>query len=180
MIATQLRASDSWFNPPIAFITHSPWQLVHADIVLPDGRLLGSNICPGEMPDGKPVKSGVAIRPFNYGKPVRTLIVRYECTPEQAKLFYDTALALCGVKFGWSRLFALAMPYESVKPWTQAQGFFCSELVAYCLKMAGILPFNPYIEPSAITPRDLMTPNEAIWDAKDIVWLPANAGFWCK
>lgn len=180
MIVLQLRASNSWFNPPIAFFTHSPEKLVHADAVMRDGRLLGSNIVPGVKPDGTPVKSGVAIRPMNYGNPVRTLIVRFACTQEQEDLFYATMESLCGVGFGLRRMLALARPYGSGKPWTERQGLFCSESIAYVFNLIGLVdPNHPKIEANAVSPRDLMEWYGAQWRFDDVVEFPENAGFWC-
>ena len=177
MIRLRFRASNAAYSWGLAKIMRSPEQISHVDIVMQDGRLLGAHIEPGVDLDGNPIESGVAIRNWDYGNPVRTMDVLYPASPDRERAFHQTACACIGLPFDWTALCYFLAPYGYRRERDKCKGFFCSELMAFCLDKAGVSPFHGGFDQEAVTPRDLMTPVCTIWEP---VLTLSEGGFWCR
>jgi hypothetical protein len=178
MIRLRLRASNAFESWGIARLLRTPGAYSHVDIVLPDGRLLGAHIVPGVDADGEPVKSGVAIREPDYGPVVRTMDLLYPASSVKTRHFHVEAYRQTGKPFDWTALVYFLSPYRVRRRWQETEGYFCSELVADLFKTCEVHGLNSDFDQESITPRDLLVPDAAKWEAP--VEYPQNAGFWCK
>lgn len=158
MLRIMLTTSDSWYSRVLAWIQHSPYA--HASIVLPDGRLLDSNICPGVDLEGNVVKSGVAIREPDYQKFIAKLVITFPDAPDSIT---ERALRNIGEKFDWTGLFYFLLPYGYKRDWNETDGFYCSELITWCAKEEGYALLHPNVLFNAISPRDLMLSPRGVW-----------------
>lgn len=103
----------------------------HADIVLPDGRLLGAR---SDAVGGQP--PGVRVRPAFYETWKHRTLFALDATPEQEKLFYDFALAQEGKPYDSRAIVAFLVN----RNWRDTAAWFCSELVAASLEHSGRCP----------------------------------------
>jgi hypothetical protein len=128
----------------------------HAEVVMPDGTLLGAHI------DG-----GVQARPAGYDKTkmTRELIVelsfgnfvdivgsgRQDAIDRMEDAFYTFLRAQLGKPYDVSAIAGLALDRD----WRLADSWFCSELVAAALEQCDYLPKLSAAD-NHISPRDLL------------------------
>lgn len=126
-------------SDPISWLvqarTGCKWS--HADLLLPDGKLLGA--LPG---------SGVQARSRIRGE-IRSCI----CEVPIAK-GYEWSLKQVGKPYDWGAVAGLASPFPIKRNWMDEKHWFCSELAYASLLHAGISLFSQ--EAWGITPRDLL------------------------
>lgn len=114
----------------------------HAEVVLPDGGLLGAHF-----------EGGVAIRQKHYDYDVmkRELIVDIPAFERLEKRFYDFLYAQLGKPYDWRAVFGLGLG----RNWRDPEKWFCSELVAAALEASGWVPPLSAVD-NHISPRDLL------------------------
>lgn len=136
MITIQFSTTNHISSKMIGFMTWS-WAS-HTDFVLPDGTLFGALA----MENGGGVRKHILT-------PSYTRIERY--TVDAPESILDIALAQEGKPYDWGGIFGVLARNRN---WEDDDKWFCSELVAYCFKKAGVPLIND--EPYRITPRDLL------------------------
>ena len=136
MITLQFSTTNQIASKGIAFLTWS-WAS-HVDFVMPNGKLFGALA----LENG----GGVQYHPIekNY-----TRIERYTVDAPDSVL--DFALEQKGKPYDWAGIFGILSRKRS---WEDESKWFCSELVAYSFKRAGLPLLND--ESYRITPRDLL------------------------
>lgn len=131
MITLQFSSQNKIGSKLIQWFTWSKYS--HVDFVLPDGRLLGAR------------GDGVKIRePYYVDK-------KLICTVDAPESVLDYALSQKGKDYDYSALFGFILnrKIEDNSKW------FCSELVAWAFRQAGVDLLN-YSDEYRITPRDLL------------------------
>lgn len=119
----------------------------HVDAVLPDGRLLGarSDICGGQK------YPGVWIRPQDYEKWPRRVVMELSCTDEQAKAWELFLRAQIGKPYDKMAIFGFLVG----RAWREDDSWFCSELGTRALEVAKICPDPLTLTPNKVTPGTL-------------------------
>jgi hypothetical protein len=123
----------SWF---------SAGHLSHVDAVLPNGDLLGarSDIIKG-------IPTGVQVRPPGYEQVALAVVMEIPSTALQEVAFYRFLRSQIGKPYDRTAIWAFAFNRD----WREEDAWFCSELVARALEMAGVL--RPlYLTANKITP----------------------------
>jgi len=109
----------------------------HVDLIMPDGRLIGA------------YSNGVVI---GYPHIVSNkIIVSIVVTQEQADKIYKGAMSQLGKPYDYAGIFG----FVTNRDWQEDDSWFCSELIAWIFKEAGInlLRFDNI---SRISPADLL------------------------
>jgi uncharacterized protein YycO len=117
----------------------------HVDAVLDDGTLLGAR---SDRVGGQP--PGVQIRPPNYTKFLRSVVMVIPATDEQNAAFYAFLHSQVGKPYDRRTLSA----FWSNRDWRHTDGWICSELQAAGLEKAGVVP-QLYLAANKITPVSL-------------------------
>lgn len=107
-------------------------KLSHVDIMLADGSCLGarSDVIRG-------IAAGVRVRPPDYEKWARRVVVRVPATPEQRRKLFTLAMAQIGKPYDWRAILAFAVERD----WREPDAWFCSELSMWLKEQSGICPF---------------------------------------
>lgn len=145
MIQLQFAYQNTIPSRLIKFFGHGAgWS--HVDAIMPDGRLLGArdDIC-GDIP------AGVQVRPKNYKNFERTRKIYLPCPPHMATAFYDFLKLQLGKPYDERAIIAFATGSD----WRDPAAWFCSELQARALEVAGWFPFPLASPVNKIDPDDL-------------------------
>ena len=130
------------FNALVRFAQYGLWPS-HTEVLMPDGRLLGSRFWGG-------VKSRA--RDYDAGGFERELYVTIKATEDQAEILYDFLRDQIGKPYD-----ALAiLAFLNGRDWQAPDSWFCSELVAAGLSECGLFPKTLACGFNRITPRDLL------------------------
>ena len=116
----------------------------HVDAVLPgpNGNLLGAR---SDSVGG--VKPGVQVRPPNYARFARRIVMTVPATMIQTTMFYDFLKRQVGRPYDSEAIWAFAFNRD----WRQNDSWICSELVCAAGEYARILPAL-YLAANKITP----------------------------
>lgn len=124
----------------IAWFGAGPFS--HVDAILEDGRLLGAR---SDKVGGRP--AGVQIRPPNYAKFSRRMVMTNSVTNLQADVFYRFLFAQVGKPYDYEAIWAFAF----ARNWRETDSWICSELQAAAAEAASIVP-KLYMAANKITP----------------------------
>jgi hypothetical protein len=162
MLTVELTKADAFWSTLLCFFTN--YDKSHSRIVdLPEpwqDYVLDSHIIPGVDLNGKPVKSGVALRKRE-DEPV-TAVLRIEF-PDAPSSIVERAMANIGEPYGWKTLAAFAFPKLLKKGWTERDGFTCAELIAWSCMKEGYNLWHPKADFHVITPRDIALSARGVW-----------------
>lgn len=122
----------------------------HVDNVLPNGRLLGARSDWVKV-DGRPYPPGVQIRPPDYERWPKRLILEIPCTDRQAKDWLSFLMGQVGKPYDHLAILAFAID----RNWRDDDAWFCSELVVRALEVSGICP-KLQASPNKISPGACM------------------------
>lgn len=139
-IKLQFVSLNNLISPIIEWFSSGDYS--HVDAVLPDETLLGSRSTKAGA-----LKSGVQIRPKNYQKFKRVMIIEIDCTEYQANIFYQFLKDQIGKPYDKEAIFAFIFN----RNWNDKSKWFCSELIMAALEEAGITS-KIYIDVNKITP----------------------------
>lgn len=139
-IKLQFVSLNNLISPIIEWFSSGDYS--HVDAVLPDETLLGSRSTKAGA-----LKSGVQIRPKNYQKFKRVMIIEIDCTDYQANIFYQFLKDQIGKPYDKEAIFAFIFN----RNWNDKSKWFCSELIMAALEEAGITS-KIYIDVNKITP----------------------------
>ena len=145
MITLQFVSTADLGSDLIEYYDHGLYS--HVDAVLPDGRLLGAR------QDG-----GVAIRPPNYEKFNRKLVVTLPCPAPISDAFYAFLDAQLGKPYDNSAIAGFAVGRD----WRAPDSWFCSELDASALELAGFFAGPLSTPANKVAPDDLLLVLSAI------------------
>jgi hypothetical protein len=128
----------------------------HVDIVLKDGTLLGASDSPNApYLQGNP--RGVAIRPPDYQPFAIRRQAHLKCSPEVEENFLAVAKSQLGEPFDNSAMKAVFKPdAHTGRDWRDADAWFCSEHVAWCLEVSRFFLWELLISKDRVTPPDLI------------------------
>jgi uncharacterized protein YycO len=114
----------------------------HVDAVLPDGRLLGAR---DDHVGGQP--PGVRIRPPNYVKWSRRVVMKVPASAEQTYKFYAFLRDQLGKPYDSEAIWAFAFNRD----WRAPDSWICSELQSAAGEYSGLMP-RLYLAANKITP----------------------------
>lgn len=136
-------AAIAWF---------SAGSFSHVDAILVSGNLLGarSDAIGGQDP-------GVQIRPAGYEKWKRRVVMSLPTTPAQDAKFQNFLIAQLGKPYDSSAIWG----FVAGRDWRSANSWYCAELAAAALEIAGICPLL-YSPVNKITPAALATVMSAL------------------
>jgi hypothetical protein len=117
-------------------------QFSHVDALLDDGTLLGAR---SDSIGGKP--PGVQIRPANYAKFTRKVVMALEVTDTQKA----TYLAFLNSQIGKPYDMKTILGFFVNRNWRQGGAWICSELLAEGIEQSGVLK-EFYVPDNKITP----------------------------
>ena len=140
MIRLQFVCEAALSSQAIAWF--SAGHFSHVDAVLPDGRLLGAR---DDSVGGQP--PGVRIRPPNYVRWSRRVVMTVPASPAQAMEFYAFLYSQLGRPYDRAAIWAFAFNRD----WREHDSWICSELQSAAGEHAGILP-RLYLAANKITP----------------------------
>jgi len=130
-------------SPPSQIIAwFSAGHFSHVDAVLPTGELLGAR---SDSVGGKP--PGVQIRPANYAKFSRRILMRVPSTHEQCRAFYSFLFSQIGKPYDHAAIWAFFFNRD----WREDDSWICSELQCAAGEACGVLPAL-YLAANKITP----------------------------
>lgn len=159
---------SSW----ICRITHSPFS--HCDAELPDGNLLGASNNP-EAPFIAGNPSGVAIRPPDYQHFAIRRRAVLRATDQQAQIFAAFCHTQLGKPFdsGALKLTTFLSGDFTNRNWRDPSAWFCCELIARAIEVAGLLPWGIIGVKNRITAGDLLLIAAPIMSNVDTFWSQA-------
>jgi uncharacterized protein YycO len=140
MAALQFVCQDAISSQLIAWFSQGHFS--HVDAILPDSNLLGAR---SDSVGGKP--PGVQIRPPNYAKFSRRVVMNLPATPAQDAAFYGFLQSQVGKPYDTTAIFAFMFNRD----WRAPDSWICSELQAAACEVAGITP-PLYLAANKITP----------------------------
>lgn len=141
-ITLQFVGGDDMLSRTIEWF--SAGQLSHVDAVLPRGRLLGARLL---GPHGR----GVQIRPPGYEPFARRIVVTVPASAQQAATFHAWLRQQIGKPYDWRAIAGFFI----ARDWREEDSWFCSELIARGLEIAGVFRWPLYLPVSKITPVTL-------------------------
>jgi len=141
VITLRFVAHPGPFNALVRFAQYGFWPS-HADVLMPDGTLLGSRFI-----------GGVLARPPGYddGDYLRDQYLRIPATAVQETVFYAFLNRQIGKPYDSLSILA----FLSHRDWQAPEAWYCSELPAAALAECGVFPKHLAVQFNRITPRDL-------------------------
>jgi hypothetical protein len=127
----------------IAWFSHD--HLSHVDAVLPDEWLLGAR---SDSVGGKP--PGVQIRPPNYRKWIRRVVMTIPATTEQEEIFYGFLERQLGKPYDNLAIWGFVFDRD----WRACDSWICSELQSAAGEAAKLFARPLYLAANKIEPVD--------------------------
>lgn len=146
-ISLQFARQHTLSSSLIQWFSGVPDSFSHVDIVTPDYRFLGAR---AEVESGFP--AGVQIRKEGYVHFERTLMVNLPCTDAVAESFYRWAYKQIGKPYDKLAIFAFA----AERNWRDPNAWFCDEMVAAGLEVAGYFDHPLAFAVNKLTPDGLL------------------------
>src|SRR6185437_9040803 len=140
MIRLQFVCEAALSSQAIAWF--SAGHFSHVDAVLSSGFLLGAR---DDAVGGQP--PGVRIRPPDYLRWSRRVVMTVHASPQQTRAFYDFLHGQLGKPYDRAAIWAFAFNRD----WRERDSWICSELQSAAGEHAGILP-HLYLAANKITP----------------------------
>lgn len=132
MITLQFARGQGIGGKLIEWFDHG--RYAHVDIVMEDGTLLGARNDSMESL-GVQIPAGVRIRPRSYLDGIEKLQVWIPAPRPVSEKFYQFALAQVGKEYDSTAIAG----FVAGRDWSQADAWFCSELVAAALMESGYI-----------------------------------------
>lgn len=146
MIRLQFVGAGDLGSDAIKWFTQG--EVSHVDIVLSDGRLLGSR---DDIING--IKKGVQIRPPGYANWKIVVPVSLPCPQDMEKNFYQFAMAEIGKPYDEMGIAAFVFGSIIGRDWRDDSAWFCSEYVGAMLEKCG------YFATPLATPTNKLAPS---------------------
>ena len=134
MVTLQFSTTNHPLSRIVCWATWSPFS--HVDLLLPDGRVLGSEW-----------DTGVTIR--NQRRDYTRIARLTADIPFDA--YYDALMTQIGKPYDWSGVIGIM----AHKEWQKKNSWFCSELQAWAAEQCGVRLLRR-TDVSRVTPRDLL------------------------
>ena len=144
MIRYQLVTGTGLSSKAIAWFSGGTFS--HVDAVLPDGSLLGARL-----------DTGVSVKPPFYERWSKRVVFSLPVSPEQDRRWLDFLMSQLGKPYDKTAIWGFA----AGRDWREEDSWFCSELGAAALEIAGGCPVL-YTPANKITPSGLATVLSAI------------------
>lgn len=146
MINLQFARANTVTGKIIRWFSHGQWS--HVDVVLEDGRLLGSQDCAME----RGIQAGVQIRPADYVGNAQTLRVGLDMSVGQAFQFGHFLNEQLGKPYDWTSIASFA----THRDWRDDEAWDCAELIAAALEKCGYFKYQLAAPVNKVTPQDLL------------------------